>query len=474
MRIPFVGPAYKLASVNQSAQRCVNLFLEQTEQGGKTQAALYRTPGKIRRVTVGSGAIRGLLAFGPWLYAVSGDGVYRIGADYAATLLGTIGTTINTVGMACNGSQVLIVDGAAGWIITASSGTLAQITASGFPNGVTWAKFLDGYFIVGGDGTQRFYISAQNDGMTWDALDYASAEGSPSDNVAGEVDHRELFMFSSDSVEIFVDTGNATFPIERSGNAFIEVGCSAAASVAKLDNSIFWLGTDKRGEGIVWRLNGYTPVRVSDHGVETAIAGYSVISDAIAYAYQQRGHMFYVLSFPSAGATWVYDVATQSWHERAYMNQITGQLGRDRGQCYALFGRDHLIGDYADGRIYALSLDAYDDDGDVVKWVRTCAPQDSDNNQVFYQSIEIDIEAGVGLQSGQGSDPVVMLRWSDDGGHSWCNTKQMRIGAIGRYGYRAKREQLGAGRNRVWELSGTDPVKIVIMGAIVRATAADR
>lgn len=474
MRIPFVGPAYKLASVNQSAQRCVNLFLEQSEQGGKTQTALYRTPGKIRRVTAGSGPIRGMLPFGDWLYAVSGDGVYRIGTDYSATLLGTIGTTINTVGMACNGSQVLIVDGAAGWIITISTGTMAQITASGFANGVTWAKFLDGYFIVGGDGTQLFYISAQNDGTTWDALDHASAEGAPSNNVAGEVDHRELLMLSSDSIEVFVDTGNASFPIERSGNAFIEVGCSAAASVAKLDNSIFWLGVDRRGEGIVWRLNGYTPVRVSDHGVETAIAGYSVISDAVAYSYQQRGHMFYVLSFPTAGATWVYDVSTQSWHERAYMSQITGALGRDRGQCYALFGRDHLVGDYEDGRIYALSLDAYTDDGDVIKWLRSCAPQDSENNRVFYQSIELDIEAGVGLQSGQGSNPVVMLRWSDDGGHSWCNTKQLRIGAIGRYGQRAKREQLGAGRNRVWEVSGTDPVKIAIMGAIVRATAADR
>jgi len=474
MRIPFVGPAYKLASVNQSAQRCVNLFLEQTEQGGKTSSSLQRTPGKVRRVTVGLGPIRALYSFGGYCYAVSGFEVYRFDGNYTAALLGSINTGAGYVGTACNGNQLLIVDGAGGWIVDLASGSLTQITDADFPNGASWAQFLDGYFIVGGDGTQNFYISALNNGLSWDGIDYAAAEGAPSPNVAGIVDHRELLMMSQESIEVWIDTGNSAFPIERSGNAFIEVGCSAIGSVAKMDNSVFWLGRDRRGDGMVWRMNGYTPVRVSDFGVETAIAGYSRVDDAIAYTYQQRGHMFYVISFPSASATWAYDVSAQSWHERAWRDPSDGSFQRDRGATHAVFGRDQLVGDWEDGRVYALDLNAYTDDGDIIKWLRSAAPQDSENNRVFYQSIELDVEAGVGLSSGQGSDPVIMLRWSDDGGHSWCNTKQLRIGAIGRYGHRAKREQLGAGRNRVWEISGTDPVKIAILGAIVRATVGDR
>lgn len=474
MRIPFVGPAYRLESVNQSAQRCVNLYVEQSEQGGKTQASLVRTPGKVKRADIGNDGVRQMIAFGSRLYAVAGYYVLSIDSNYTATSLGGIGTRTGFVSMACNGAQVMIVDGVNGWIINIAAQTLTQITATSFPNGVTWVKYYDGYFVVGGDGTKKFYISAQNDGTAWNALDFASAEGDPGANVSGEVDHRELMIFGVNATETWVDTGNADFPFQRAGNALVEVGCAAVASVAKLDNSVFFLGQDRRGDGIVYRMNGYTPQRVSDFGVENAIRGYSVVNDAIAYTYQQSGHAFYVLTFPSGNATWVYDVSTGLWHERSYMNPLTGDLGRDLGCCYCFFGRDHLVGDYRTGHIYALDKGSYTDNGDSIKWLRSTYVQDSENNRVFYQSFELDIEAGVGLNIGQGSDPKVMLRWSDDGGHTFCNTKYLGIGKMGRYGQRAKREQLGAGRNRVWEVSGTDPVKITIMGAILRLQGSDR
>ena len=474
MRIPFVGPAYRLESVNQSAQRCVNLYVEQSEQGGKTQAMLVRTPGKVLRASLGNDNVRQMLPFADRLYAVAGWFVYSLDANYSPTTLGNIGTRYGYLSMACNGSQVMLVDGANGWIIDIAAQTLTQITDTDFPNSVTWVRYYDGYFVVGGDGSKKFYISALNDGLSWDALDFASAEGDPGANVAGEVDHRELMLFGVNATETWVDTGAQDFPFQRAGNALVEVGCAAVASVAKLDNSVLFLGQDRRGDGIVYRMNGYTPQRISDYGVETAIRGYDTISDAIAYTYQQSGHAFYVLSFPSADATWCYDASTGLWHERAYMDQRTGRLGRDLGNCYAFFGRDHLVGDYRNGNIYALDKDAYTDAGDSIKWLRSSMAQDSENNWVFYQSFELDIEAGTGINTGQGSNPQVMLRWSDNGGHTWSNTKLLSIGRMGKYGQRAKREQLGAGRNRVWEVSGTDPVKIIIMGAILRLAAADR
>lgn len=474
MRIPFVGPAYKLESVNQSAQRCVNLYVQQTENGGKTSSMLVRTPGKVLRCDIGNDPVRQMLAFGDHYYVVSGYGVYAVNASHAATAIGYIGTRVGFVSMSCNGSQIIILDGVDGWIVDISAQTLTRITAADFPRNATWARYYDGYFIVGGYGSKQFRVSAINDGLTWDALDYYSAEADPGANIAGEVDHRELILFGENVTEVWIDTGSNEAQFQRAGNTLIEIGCAAVGSVAKLDNSVLFLGRDRRGQGIVYRMNGYTPQRISDYGVELAIEGYSAISDAVAFTYQQRGHAFYVLSFPSGDATWVYDASTGLWHERAYMDQKTGLLGSDLAASFCFFNGQLLVGDRRYGRIYELDKDAYTDGGDIIKWLRSTAAQDSEGNRVFYQSFELDIEAGMGLNDGQGIDPKVMLRWSDDGGHSWSNTKYMAIGKIGRYGQRAKREQLGAGRNRVWEISGTDPVKVSIMGAMLRLTAADR
>ena len=83
-------------------------------------------------------------------------------------------------------------------------------------------------------------------------------------------------------------------------------------------------------------------------------------------------------------------------------------------------------------------------------------------------SLQLDAETGVGLNTGQGSVPEVMLRWSDDGGHTFSNEHWREMGNIGQFGYRTIWRRLGMTqkiRDRVYEVSGTDPVKIAIMGA---------
>jgi hypothetical protein len=249
----------------------------------------------------------------------------------------------------------------------------------------------------------------------------------------------------------------------------MEVGCEAAYSVAKLDNSVFWLGSDARGRGIVYRANGYTPARISTNAVEYAIQSYGNITDAIAYTYQQDGHPFYVLIFPSAEATWVYDVSTQLWHERAGFEN--GQFMRHRSNCQMSFNDEIVVGDYEDGRVYAFDLDVYADDDQIQKWLRSwraLATGQNNLKRTAHHSLQLDAQTGVGLNSGQGSDPQVMLRWSDDAGHTWSNEHWKSMGAIGGYGYRTIWRRLGMTekiRDRVYEVSGTDPVKIAIMGA---------
>jgi hypothetical protein len=86
----------------------------------------------------------------------------------------------------------------------------------------------------------------------------------------------------------------------------------------------------------------------------------------------------------------------------------------------------------------------------------------------------VDVEAGVGLSTGQGDDPQMMVRWSDDGGHTWSNLRTVTMGRIGQYRARARLRRLGSGRDRVFEISISDPVKRVILGAAVDAEGLSR
>jgi hypothetical protein len=477
VRIPFVGPAYEARSVRLSAQRCVNLYLETAPQGGKAPAMLVPTPGLRLFSTMPTGnSVQGMLNANGTLYVVAGGRIYVAAPDGSALYVGAIGNPTDPVGMAFNGTQLCIVDGYGGYIVNTAvlpgSGTsLTQITDPDFPNGVTQVAYLDGYFIVGANGTGRFWISASYNGLSWNGLDFGVAEGAADGIIGLIVDHRELWLIGSSSAEVWTNTGAASFPIERLPNAFIEHGIAAGRSLAKLDNTVFWLSSNDDGDGMVFRANGYLPERISTHAVESAIKQYPRIDDAIAYTYQDAGHAFYLLSFPSGGTTWVFDVASGTWHERQYRDASTGALGRHRGQVHAFCYRKHLVGDYASGRVYELSDSTFTDNGDPIIRLRSSPPQydGEDQNLLFFGRFQLDFDAGVGLNTGQGSAPVILMRYSNDGGHSWSSSRPATMGRGGEYGARAKWERNGYGRVRCWEVSWSDPVVGYVMGATVTA-----
>lgn len=469
MKIPFVGPFYTSRSLNANAQRAVNCFLELDNASPRAPVALYGSPGTVARFTLPTSPVRGAIKQGAYSYWVAGNTLYRVDAAYNVVTLGVIGTSTGQVGMTTNGAQVLIVDGAAGWLATETK--LTQITDVDFPNGVTRCTYLSSYFVVAGDGSGQFFWSeTPNSGDDWNGLDFASAEGSPDNTVGLIADHLELWLLGSNSAEVFVVTSDPDAPFQRSGNTFIEHGCASGATVDKLDNTVFWMGEDDRGGPMVWRADGYTPRRVSNHALEKVMQGYPTISDAFAYTYQIEGHSFYVLCFPSGNATWVYDVATGEWHEWVYRSATTNALGRHRSNCHVYVNGEHLVGDFENGKVYALDLDTYTDDGAPILRLRATQCLDSqDGSRMFYEELQVDMETGVGLATGQGSVPLLMLRYSNDGGHTWSNLKTKSVGKPGEYGRRVKYGPTGAGRNRVWEISCSDPVKWAVFGAFVRA-----
>lgn len=470
-QIPFVGPAYTARSKNLDAQACINLFPVLGESGtAKAPIALYGTPGTRPLVELDDGPVRAMHApsDGGQLIVVSGSSVYRVstGIDIATTAVKIGGIDSGTVPVAItdNGTQAVIVTGANGYVVNLATNSLSQITDEAF-YGATSVDILITYMIFNRPGTNQFYISGSND-VTFDALDFASAESNAEPIVRLLVNHSDIVIFKNTVMEIWRASGSPDFPFARDTNAAIEQGCAAPWSAVSMDNSVFWVGAAAEGGGIVWRLNGYTPQRVSTDAVEYAIASYGDISDAVAYAYQQEGHTFYVLSFPGAGATWVYDAATQLWHQRAYLDPDNGVLGRHRSNAHAYFGSLHVVGDYETGDLYALDLDYYSDAGDPMPAIRAAAHiAGPDYQWIIHNRLQVDMEVGWGLQEGYASDPVAMLDWSDDGGHTWSSQHQASIGMQGQYAARVRWNRLGRARDRVYRLTISDPVKRVIIGA---------
>jgi hypothetical protein len=499
MKTPILGSAYVARSINAADNRMVNLFPEIVPEAGKEPAFLNRTPGLRLLTTAGDGPVRGLWTYGGVAYIVSGDKLYQMAGFGTPVVIGTVSGT-GPVSMVDNGTQLFIACGGPSYIYNNSTGEFGPITDPDFPGALT-VGYLDGYFVFIEPNSQKVWVTTLLDGTSINPLDFASAEGSPDNLVSMIVDHREAWLFGTNSVEVWYDAGNADFPLQRIQGAYNEIGCAATFSVAKLDNGLFWLGADARGQGIVYRSQGYTGIRVSTHAIEYAIAQYGNISDAIGYTYQQEGHAFYVLTFPSADKTWVYDVSTQAWHERAGFDN--GQFTRHRSNCQMAYNSKVVVGDYENGNLYAFDLDVYADNGNAQKWLRSwrALPTGQNNlTRTAHHSLQLDCESGVGIsdsyykdptflitenglflttESGNfiissegtitiGVDPKAMLRWSDDGGHTWSNEHWSPMGKIGVYQQRVFWRRLGMTlklRDRVYEVSGTDPVKIAIMGA---------
>lgn len=460
---PFLNGSFNGRSASFDAQRTVNLFLEPGESGtSRSPAMLVGTPGLLLWLALDGGRVRGTFPFSSTIsIIVCGENVWKVLSDKTFKLIGSVANEGPVVSMASNGQTIMMVGGNAGYFIDPTAETVTPITDLDF-QGSTNVCFVDGYFVFNKLDTGQFQITELY-GTDIDGLDYATAEGAPDPVVSLIVDHREVWLLGTNTTEVWIDVGNPDFPFQRIQGAFLEIGCAAQYSVAKMDNSIFWLARDERGFGTVQRAVGYSPARVSNHAVEFAIGSYSRIDDAVAYTYTQEGHSFYVISFPSARATWCYDASTNLWHERAY-RLPNGQLDRHRSNCQMNFAGLTLVGDWENGNVYVLDMDTYTDNGAAIERIRICPHIAADANYVFHRSLELLMQTGVGLSSGQGSSPQAMLSWSNDGGFSYGTEIWASIGKIGERRSRVKWRRLGKARDRVYKVVISDPIPVVFTG----------
>lgn len=468
----FVGPSYTLQTVNYDCQRCINLYPEVDESGfGKEKEvmALLWTPGLSLLAALGDGPIRGQYrASNGTYYVASGDKIYRVSSDFTSTEIGSLNTETGRVNFADNGTTLMFVDGEDAYQSTLGSSTISMLVDPAFGS-ATHITFLNSRFIVNSLGTGRFYWSDLLS-TTFDPLSFATAEGSPDNLVALISDKQNLWLWGPDSIEVWYDTGDAINTFARQQGAYIEYGTDAPNSPCLLKNTFFWLSRDENGNGMVYAAEGFQPRRISTHAVEFAIQGYANIEDAETWTYQQAGHYFFVLNFPTADTTWVFDTATNLWHERVYTQM--GSFERHRANSHAFVFNKHIVGDYENGNLYELSQSVYTDNGNPITRQRVTPHLTAGLKEVFYSSFQLDAEMGVGADGGvQGENPQAMLQWSDDGGHSWSNELWRSFGRIGKRNHRAIWRRLGKSRDRVFKLTITDPVKVAIIGAQFEAEA---
>lgn len=498
----FIGEAYRARSISAAGDLLINLYPEILESQGASSAVFYGTPGTATWCTLPTMPVRGIDYLNGMCFAVGGNQLYQVRSDQtfklcaAGTLLpgGTTPVSLKTDGK----KWVVIAAGGELWVYSIANDQLLHISAA-LVAGAGTISYSDGYWIVNVPGTQQFSISDLFDPTIWNALDFGVKEGS-ADLLRGQiVDHRELWLFGSRNAEVWWNSGNPNFPWERIQGPYLESGLGAERSLAKLDNTIFWISDDERGGRMMWKANGYTPQRISTFALEYVLSTYAKVSDAVAYTYQEQGHGHYVITFPSAiakgsgglvwdqpglnwdqlnafwdeggaqnqiGATWAYDAASNMWQQRDYLDPQFGISQQVRGWVHAFaFGR-HLVGDYQNGNIYDQSVNYFTEAFNSVNPGQTTpirrlrrAPHIlKEHRMISYPGLELHLQQGTVPQSGPGSSPKFDVRKSNDGGQAWSAYLEGQAALVGEYRRLLRWRRFSQARDAVFEISSSEPI----------------
>lgn len=459
-QVPLFGIGNAARSVNVNAQDRLNLYVEINDDPEKHVLTLYPTPGKTSFVNFGEYPSRVAHELGNFMYVVNREKVWRVQNDGTTLQIGTVDTTSGRMDAADNGAQIMFVDGPNGYIYTIATNTFAKITDADFPGGSS-VTFFNGRFIVTEPNTGRFYWSAIYDGTSWDALDFATAESDPDNLVRVFADSGQLSIFGEKTTEFWGDSGAADSPYTKISGGAVEWGLAARWSLAKFMDSLIFLRKNRLGQAQVCVMSGGSAAPVSNTQLETAITSYGDVSNATGFAYMMNGHPFYQITFPTVGKTWLFDGQSKSW------SRLESAGHRDRAELGVKLLGGVFCTDYENGKLYRIELDQLTDDGRPIAREFTSRHQ-SAGDYTYLPELWLEMEAGVGVQIGQGTDPKVMLQISRDGGKTWGNELWRSIGKVGQYKARAVWNRLGRARDWVFRFRVSDPVKVVFVAAWAR------
>lgn len=514
----FCGQTYLDRSINANAQDCINLypFHSPTPQD-PNRIILYPTPGYaliqniplafatffsqgMSQFTMIGSESRAVLTINNIVYMVVGNRFLSF-AGGILTPLGTLNTYSGKVSIVTNTVDITMSDSGNGYVYNLTTTAFTTIvTSGGWPTqGVTNLTYQDGYYLAMPNGTRTVIQSAILDGTTWPALAFDTTISFPDNGVAVFSDQNQLYVMGPHITEVQFDAGTIPYAFQKVSGVLIQAGCVAKNSIVKVGSTVIWLADDLAGNAYIGALQGYSLSPISTAPINEAIARYSVISDAFGYTYREGDNQFYVITFPSANATWAYDLKTKQWHKRIYNNGMDLPLVCSFYNNILLPGdvdvphslQNHLVGD-ANGKIYIMSQDwaqVYQDESNVAGvdkpqyWPtprqRVSPHLEQDGKLIFLHKFELMYQAGVGINTSTGTykdasgnnlsvgNPKCTLEVSKDGGHSWINVGTRELGMIGQYKKRMIWRNLGRAWKWTFRITISEPVNVIILGADV-------
>lgn len=438
--------AYAGYSSNINAQVCLNLipFIDREEN----EPAFIGRPGlKSETELYASNPVRGSALMGGDLWVAVGNRIYKRTTGGSNTNKGTLDTASGPVHFAAGyGDKLFFTDGTSGYTIT--SDTFAKITDADFPTNPTGAAYIDGWYITAKGASGDFYLSDLDNPTSWSATRYSNAEGDPDDLQIPINHNNDLWLLGATTMEIWFDSGAASFAFERITGAIANVGTGSPHSAASWNRTLFFLDNF----GIVRAAKGLDPQRISTPQIEYQLQQYTTLADAIGYVVPYEGHEFYVLNFPTANASWAYDITTGLWSKWASYSTD----GRFRGACYSKFNGKHLVGDHSNGKLLELDNATYQDDSNAITRTITTRKVNIDGRYLIHNNFKVGLEPGHG-------EIALALTWSDDAGHTWA-TGSTKTLANTDYDAIAKWSRLGMSKldGRIYKLSTTSNAKIAI------------
>jgi hypothetical protein len=458
--LPIANGYYQSDSLPISAQECINLYPNIAQAPALNQETLFGTPGLVQVASASDiDTCRGAHEMNGVPYFVIGGHLYSMASDYTLTQIDVIAGT-GRVSMADNGTQLLVlVPGGNGYIYNHSTDTFAQITdadftANGNPQQVV---FIDGYFCLTTD-SKKFIVSALNDGLSYNALDFGTAESDPDEIVAPIVFKNQLFIGGSQTIEAFQNIGGADFPFQRTG-LFLSKGISSPFSIQSIQDTFVFVGAGANESPAIWALSGNSVAKISTTAIDKELSALTEgqVADIYSWAYAEKGAYFVGFALP--GTTLVYDTISKRWHERK--SYVDGSLGAYRVNALVRAYNQLWAGDLVDGRIGRLSQEVYTEYGTEIR--RSIVTQPFQNNMESFvlPELELTVESGVG--NSDAMDPKVGLERSTDG-KLWSDARYRSIGKTGEYNRRVIWNRNGrASRFELFRFSMSEPVKPVFI-----------
>jgi len=461
----FLGPSNVAQAPNLDQQRLMNWYLERAESPGATARwSCNPTPG-VELIATDSGAPGRAHIFDPQTqreFAVQGTRFNEIAENGTITNRGTVAIDANPATISLNTvGELLITSGRNAYTFILSTNTFAAVAA--LAGLATMGDTLDGYGLVLDDATSTVRISDLLDFTTWDPTQFIQRSKAPDPLRAIRAANGYLYLMGAQTGEAWYNAGESPIPFVFHPSGLMPYGIAAPFSAEIVGAALVWVAATANGQGVVVRTPGLAVEIVSTIALANALNGYSSLDDGIGDSYEDRGHTFYLLSLGTANATWVHDAAlpaSVAWHERGTWIAEMSRFDAWRSAFHAFAFGEHRMLDRTSGAVYRMGPSFGVDAGDrPIRRVRRSPALVSENRLLYYPAFELDLESGLGATgTGQGSNPQVMLRMSNDNGKTWGSEVLRSAGKLGEYETRVRWLRCGAARRRVFEVSVTDPI----------------